>query len=103
MPIIENKPIKLTETQNIKFNTVSVTKDTLKVDGSLMAIVTFDVIGDSELTVSEMKLIYRGEEFNTFWANFNSGKFLYDELKLQKELEATVTNEVENDFINIIN
>lgn len=92
--IVINEPIILSQSQKKVFHHVIVEK----VNGKLEARVAFNVLDQDDNIVKSELLIYAGEDFNTFWSNFNSGKFLYEELVKGSDIE--VPAEVEDEFLN---
>lgn len=92
--IIVNKPLVLTQNQNIKF-------ENLILDNSqkLSARVNFGVY-NGENRVSSYTLTYTDKDYNDFWNNFNSGKFLFLELVKKQNLGVQVSDTIENDFLN---
>lgn len=97
MPILIDQPVILAESQNKKFQSVTISK---KPDDSLLAIVIFDILCPvSGRKIKDEVLVYEGEDYNTFWTNFNSGTYLYQELT--KDLEGfELPEDIEDDFIN---
>ena len=98
-----NKPIVLTSKQTIKINNINIQRVTappMVGQSGLMATVKFDVIGDNGKVVQTKTLTYKPSEFNAFWTDFNSGKFLYEELVEKQNLDVVVPNSVEQDFVN---
>ena len=97
MAIILNKPIITATAQTIKFEEL-VIKNEIK----LSAILLFGVYNESGKRVGNKTICYSGSDFNAFWTNFNSGKFLFDELKRTENFIETIPMDVENDFTNTI-
>lgn len=91
-----NEPYILATAQKILFNRVTIQK----VGDSISAVVSFDVANQDGKQIDHKTYIYTGENFNIFWANFNSGKFLYEELVAKEELQIEVPETVETDFVN---
>ena len=96
MPIIINEPIILTEEQNKSFQTLVIAKNQ---ENELIARITFTISDNNGTIVKDETLTYTGIAFNEFWSNFNSGKYLYEELT-KNEIDVTVSDDVESDFIN---
>jgi hypothetical protein len=97
MPIVINEPIILTESQKKRFQSVTISRLS---DDALMAKVIFHVVcPNSGAFIKEEILTYTGEDYNTFWENFNNGAYLYEELT--KNLENIELPEgIENEFLN---
>lgn len=97
MAVLIEQPLILAEAQNKKFQSVTISRDR---DGGLVAVVIFDILcPNSGNKLKEEVLTYTGEEYNTFWANFNTGTYLYQELT--KDLEDfELPEDLENDFLN---
>lgn len=66
----------------------------------LVADVLFKVLNENGAVIEEILLTYEGEEFNTWWENFNSGKFLYDDLVTRKSFSVEVPESIEAEFTN---
>mgnify|MGYP006921448156 FL=1 len=95
MPIVINQPIILTESQKKKFHSVTITR---LGDNNLIAKVIFHIIcPNSNTFIKEEVLSYSGEEYNTFWENFNGGAFLYEELVKNQDIE--LPEDLENEFM----
>lgn len=96
-----NEPKIIANEQNIKFENILIQKDKNR-EGSydLIAIIKFGVWNENNERIDEKIIVYSGEDYNTFWSNFNTGKFLYDELKVKENLNVDIPLEVENDFVN---
>lgn len=92
---------KVTPTVETKviFSELTLTKDNV---GKLSARVRFSVL-DADNNVIENLFYYRtGDDFNTFWNGFTTGKYLYSQLELRNSSGSLVAipNSVENDFVN---
>jgi len=98
MAIEINKPLVISDKQIFVFENIVIAN----VDGEKRADITFAIKGEDGQRISEKVLSYTGEDFNTFWANFNSGKFLYEELVRQEDLKVSVDNDLDEEFINVI-
>jgi len=96
MPIIINRPVVIAEVQHKKFSSVVIRR---LPNDKLEAEVHFDVLNEEGAPVASDTLRYAGEDFNTFWASFNSGKFLYEEL-VKTETDITVPDAIEEEFSN---
>lgn len=91
--------------QNYRFDELHITGGALKdsgLPGGLSAVVTFVIENEKGERIGVERLEYAGEDYNQFWADFNSGKFLYEELAAKKELDVTVSEAVEAEFTNEI-
>lgn len=100
MPIESTKEIVLAESQTISFRDLHIHRT---VTGELTAETVFDVLDQNGVLVSTYRHRYEGEEYNTWWASFNNGKYLYQEINTAQNLDADVADETEDDFINVIN
>lgn len=68
---------------------------------NLAAIVSFIILDENGKRVDTKVIEYRGEDFNTFWDNFNSGKFLYEELVANEGFDVEVNEkDAEDSFVN---
>ena len=65
----------------------------------LIAILTFNVFNEKGDALWNKFLKYKGEQFNEFWNGFNTGTFLYEELKKNANLDITILDS-ESEFIN---
>lgn len=91
-----NEPKVIATTQSYVFESVNIAKVFEKLEAS----VRFGIYNENNERIGEKVIIYSDEDYNTFWENFNSGKFLYTELKAKENLNVEVTDTVEDDFIN---
>lgn len=92
-----NQELIVAKTQAIKFDSVRIEGG---VNDSLRAEVTFCVLNELNQIVGKKYLTYSGEEFNTFWEGFSSGKFLYEKLVEKESLPVIVDSSIEEDFVN---
>lgn len=69
-------------------------------EGKLTARVSFNIFNEKNQSLGSDTLSYEGEAFNTFWTDFTSGSFLYNELAKRHKIQTTV--EAESDFTNVI-
>ena len=99
MPIESDKEIVLATSQTVNFRDLHVHKDA---DGLLTAEIGFDVLDENGKRVKSYQRRYEGEEYNTWWDSFNNGKFLYQEINTTEGLGADVSDDTEDDFINVI-
>ena len=68
------------------------------IDQQYWGVVTFPVSGGSELQVE-----IKPEEWNEFWSNFSSGKYLIERLKTEYDLSTLVIpNDIEEWFVNMV-
>ncbi len=95
MPFSLATPIVLTQAQTYVFSNLMITKT----PRGLTASVTFTILDPTGKVVNSVMLKYTPSEFNAWWAAFNSGEFLYQQLATQNNL-GTVPASVENDFVN---
>lgn len=99
MSIQINEEIVLAKTQTIEFQLLRIEKDSIS--GNVFASVVFSVVNERGEVIGQKSLNYTGEEFNTFWSGFTSGKFLFDEVVEKENIDVVVPPSVELDFINI--
>jgi hypothetical protein len=96
MAIELNTPYVLANTQKIVFSRVSIEN----IETELRASLWFDILNEAGKRIGTKTYSYVGDDFNTFWTNFNTGKFLYDEFARQESLEIDVPETVETEFTN---
>jgi hypothetical protein len=96
MGITVNEPIVLAEVQNHDFRQLVITRGEF---GGLSACVCFLIKDGDGKVISEKQLNYAGDDFNAFWAGFNSGSFLYEEL-IKGHPGAELPAGIESDFLN---
>lgn len=92
MAIIVNEPLVLAQSQSVRFDSLSI----VRTNSGMRAVISFSVLDENNNVVSQKRKEYNGADFNTFWSNFNSGIFLYEELNLG----VTVPGSVESEFQN---
>jgi hypothetical protein len=68
---------------------------------NLSANIQFAVFNEKNERIGTHNYDYRNEQFNTFWADFNSGKFLYEELAKKSQLNMQLDESIENDFVYV--
>lgn len=98
MSIQIKEAIFLAKEQTIKFERLRIEKDTEY--GRLTAFITFSILNEKGERVGQKDLDYSGQEFNTFWSGFTSGRFLFEEVVRKENINIEVPQTVENDFIN---
>lgn len=92
-----NQPKVIAETQDFQFDELHITGGA---NGQLVATISFIVNDENGKRIDTKVLTYSGEEFNTFWSDFNSGKYLYEQLVEKQELDVTVPSSIEESFEN---
>lgn len=97
MGILVEQPQTIVQSSEYKFSSVVIRNIPMK---GLVASVKFDVLDQNGVKISEKSIIYSGEEYNAFWADFNSGKYLYIQLAEKENLNVNPGDELESDFIN---
>lgn len=97
MSIILNEEKKVALSQSFTFDELHIIGGE---NGKLEAIVSFVVKNEKGERLAVERLHYSSEDFNTFWEEFNTGKYLYDRLVEDKELSIEVPEEVEENFVN---
>lgn len=66
----------------------------------LSAVVVFGVGDTDGNQYPDAVLRYSGSNYNTFWANFNTGTYLYDELARAQGITLPAPNADESEFVN---
>jgi hypothetical protein len=91
-----DKPVVISEKQKIVFKELTIISH-----NSLSAVLTFENQTLDGTILQHYNLTYSGEDFNTFWKNFNTGTFLFQELNRVKNLGLDIeNNSQEEDFTN---
>lgn len=72
-----------------------------RLGNDLTANIQFAVYNERNERVGTHNYEYRNEQFNTFWNEFNSGKFLYEELVKKSQLNMQLDASIENDFVYV--
>lgn len=96
MGIQLQREIKIQANQTVVIESIIIKK--AGKDQKWIAAIRFSILDDSNKIIGEKFISYPGEEFLPFWENFNSLKFLYDELVRKEALNIVVSDAVENDF-----
>ena len=96
-----NQPIILANRQIIKFDSIEISrrKAVPLYNEGLTAILKFEVCDENGKHIEMKTFIYRGNDFNEFWNSFNTGTFLYEELKRNANLDIIVSDS-EAEFLN---
>ncbi len=94
-----DQPLIVATSQTIVFSDLQIQNDA---NLGLIAVIRFVVKDDQGNQVDTKTIRYSGEEYNMFWNNFNSGKFLYEQLVTKDTLPVSVPDSVENDFLNAV-
>jgi hypothetical protein len=69
--------------------------------GQYTARVTFNILNDVGAPVELIRIDYDVTQWNEFWNNFNSGKFLLEELKKVYSLDnLIIPDDIESWFVN---
>lgn len=97
MPLLLNEPIILTQSQDITVTNVSISK----LQDSWLARVFYTIFGTDGKPIKEDMLSYEGDDFNSWWAQFTSGSFLYSQYIQKKNLAIPLPDKIEDDFKNI--
>ena len=66
---------------------------------NLSANIQFAVYNEKDERIGTQNHTYRQEEFNRFWSEFTTGKYLYEELVKKSMLTVEVPEIVEEDFV----
>ena len=97
MTLQVNEIKTIAQSQNFQFENLVIQK----VQNSLSANLQFAVYNEKGVRIETRNYEYRDEAFNAFWASFNSGKFLYDELIQKSKLPIQVDVSIESDFVYV--
>jgi len=92
-----NIPIIKPKTQIYKLESVNINKN----NNELTSTIIFGIYDEKNVRISSLTKMYKGEEFNTFWENFNTSKCLYEEVTSIEKINLLVPKKVEDDFKNI--
>lgn len=95
---IEKEPLIVDQDETVEFQEISIIKE----KGLVRAKITFGVLNAAGDVLRNEYLIYNGKEYNKFWEDFVSGKYLYEQLKKQLQLDVDILDKVEDDFINSV-
>jgi hypothetical protein len=98
MVIQINEQLVIAESQIYSIREVYIWRDYHS--NEINARITFDKLNEKGERINSEILTYTGLDFNVFWNNFNSGTFLYEELKSKLGLQLNVPDS-EQDFVNI--
>lgn len=93
-----NQPIVLANSHTIEVIGIHISRENYY--PHWQAVITLAIRNEKGEDLKQDIIRYQGEDFNTFWINFNSGKFLYDEYVSKNALALTVPSNVEDDFTN---
>jgi hypothetical protein len=85
--------------QSYSFVDVAVMKDA---GGNMSAVVHFNISDQNGVYLGVFPLSFSGAAFNTFWAAFNSGTFLYQELAAALSQSAPADGSLESEFQNAV-
>ncbi len=66
----------------------------------ISAKLSFGVFDSNGNRVDNLSIVYTGEDYNNFWMNFNTGRFIYSELIASKGLTAEIPENIETEFVN---
>ena len=83
-------------TQKLEFNSLMMIKTT----EGFVAKVTFFVKNEKNKIVETIQKTYKKSEYNAWWTDFNSGKFLYEEIVKDYYPNKTVPDTIEQEFVN---
>ena len=95
MSIIINEPLVKANTQSPEWKYIHIEK---REGGEIFAIVHFAIKNELGELVDHRTEEYLGEDFNTWWAGFDTGRHIYEDAFPQVE----VPEEVEEEFINTL-
>lgn len=68
-------------------------------DRGWIAEIMFEMIQNSNVIGTKV-ISKTGQEYNTFWDNFNSGRFLIEEFITQNNIQFDIPDTIEEEFIN---
>lgn len=74
-----------------------------KLNGEWSADVQTTVKDQNGNFVESLVNTYTGNNYNTWWDNFNSGRFVIEEIISKNSLNAIIPPTIEEDFINPVN
>jgi hypothetical protein len=95
MPVTINQPLMLSATKT--YRPIATVMHHFE---PKEAFVTYGVFDDTDKQVDATQIHYTGEEFNTWFANFNTGTFLDEELKRILGIEAELPQNNEDYYYN---
>ncbi len=91
------KEILKTSTQTYRIGNVNLINTR---DRGWIAEIMFEILDDNLQVVGTTIISKTGDDYNIFWNRFNSGEYLFQLLIEQEKLDAKVSSEVENEFVN---
>jgi hypothetical protein len=97
MGIELNQPVVIANNQKIECTSIILNKN----EKGWCAEINFSILNEEGQQIGKKSIEYKEEEFNNFWSNFNSGKYLYDELINKNNLQINSSEELEHDFENV--
>lgn len=74
-----------------------------KLNGKWRAEVQTNVTDKDGTIVETIVQKYEDENYNGWWSTYNSGKVLVENLVAEKNIDAVIPADIENDFINQTN
>lgn len=92
--MIINKPRILSQKQDYRFASLRVERN----GNGMLAVLLFNVYGDNGEYLAQEDVTFLGNDFNSFWSDFTSGKYLYDKFFQLKEISASVDDSLELEF-----
>lgn len=95
--IVSNTPTVIELTYN--YDVTNIVQQ--KINGKWQADVQYSVYDQDNNFIESILLSYTGEEYNQWFDNYNSGKFLLEELIVKKQLNADIPLGIEQEFINL--
>lgn len=87
--------------ENVQYKIVGYGSAQSPITGEWSSYITAEPVysGDSVI-VSTKQFIYTGADHNAWFDAFNSGKFLYEQLKLKIGSNGDIPDSIENEFYN---
>jgi hypothetical protein len=92
-----NEQIILANEQRYEFSRLVISRQS---DNSLVGEVLFNIRNENNDVVKTASYRLAGEEFNTWWANFNNGTYLFQYLFTKLQKDVTLNESVEASFVN---
>lgn len=92
--MIINKPRTLSQKQDYRFASMRIENN----GNGMFAVLRFNVYGDKGEYLAQEEVVFIGEDFNSFWSDFTSGKYLYDKFFQLKEIGVSVDDSIELEF-----
>jgi len=99
MSVKINKPLVVTTEQTFEFYSYTLTRH----NGNVISNIVFNILDTNGKRVDTKSIRLDGADHNSFWTDFNSGKYLFETLltKIGESDEIqNISNTIEDYFIN---